>query len=587
MVRAMNSGAATVTDASAVEALAHALQIHPLVARVLVGRGYTRPDATRSFLSPKLAELTRPDAMADRDAAAERLAAAVRSKERIVVFGDYDVDGITSAALITRALRAMGGDVSCLVASRFDGGYGLSDAALDRVLALDPKVLITCDCGTSDHPRLERARQRGVDAIVVDHHKVPDEALPVVAFLNPHRSDCRFPYKHMASVGLAFSIAAAVRARLGVALDLREYLDLVALGTIADVAPLDGDNRTLTRHGLERIADGHGGPGVRALLAESKLRFRLVARDVAFSLAPMLNAPGRLGPATPTLELLLSETDRDAQPRAFALAQANLRRREISAQLVDAAIAQAHALHGDHPPAGVVLAGDGWHAGMGGIVAGRLVERLQAAVCVIAIEGDLGVGSVRAPRGTKLYDAVYACRDLLVGFGGHDAAAGGAHPPGAHRRLPGGLRRGGREVGRSAAARARPGGRAHRGGPHRGARPRPALARAHRGGKPRGGGLAARRAPRRRAAHPGAAPAAVLRRGAAAGGGLLPRRRLGASPGRTPGGAVEGRRGGHPARRPMDRARRGAARRPLGQPGAVALRGPTGSSAPRSSRRRW
>ena len=357
-------------------------------------------------------------------AARQRLAAAVRKRERIVVFGDYDVDGITSAALITRALRAMGGDVSCLVASRFDGGYGLSDAALDRVLALDPKVLITCDCGTSDHPRLERARQRGVDAIVVDHHKVPDEALPVVAFLNPHRSDCRFPYKHMASVGLAFSVAAAVRARLGVALDLREYLDLVALGTIADVAPLDGDNRTLTRHGLERIADGHGGPGVRALLAESKLRFRLVARDVAFSLAPMLNAPGRLGPATPTLELLLSETDRDAQPRAFALAQANLRRREISAQLVDAAIAQAHALHGDHPPAGVVLAGDGWHAGMGGIVAGRLVERLQAAVCVIAIEGDLGVGSVRAPRGTKLYDAVYACRDLLVGFGGHDAAAG-------------------------------------------------------------------------------------------------------------------------------------------------------------------
>jgi single-stranded-DNA-specific exonuclease len=430
MVAAMNPGVASVTDANAAQALASALQLHPLVARVLVRRGFTRPDATRSFLSPKLAELTRPEGMADRDAAAERLADAVRRKQRVVVFGDYDVDGITSAALITRALRAMGGDVSCLVASRFDGGYGLSDAALDRALALSPAVLVTCDCGTSDHPRLERARRLGVDAIVIDHHKVPEEALPAVAFLNPHRADCRFPYKHMASVGLAFSVAAAVRARLGVALDLREYLDLVALGTIADVAPLDGDNRTLTRHGLERIADGHGGPGVRALLAESKLRFRLVARDVAFSLAPMLNAPGRLGPATPTLELLLSESDRDAQPRAFALAQANLRRREISAQLVDAALAQAVALHGDKPPAGVVVAGDGWHAGMGGIVAGRLVERLQAAVCVIAVEGDLGVGSVRAPRGTKLYDAVYACRDLLEGFGGHDAAAGVRIRPG-------------------------------------------------------------------------------------------------------------------------------------------------------------
>lgn len=420
----MTPGAASTPDANAVDALARSLQLHPLVARVLVGRGFTQPDATRSYLSPRLAELTRPDAMADRDAAAERLAAAVRKRERIVVFGDYDVDGITSSALLTRALRAMGGDVSCLVASRFDGGYGLSDAALDRALALNPTVLVTCDCGTSDHPRLERARQRGVDAIVVDHHKVPDEALPVVAFLNPHRADCGFPFKHMASVGLAFSIAAAVRAKLGAALDLREYLDLVALGTIADVMPLTGDNRTLTRHGLERIADGHGGPGVRALLAESKLRFRLVARDVAFSLAPMLNAPGRLGPATPTLELLLSENDRDAQPRALALAEANIRRREISAQLVDTALAQAHALYGGRAPAGVVVAGDGWHAGMGGIVAGRLVERLQAAVCVIAIEGDLGTGSVRAPRGIKLYDAVYACRDLLEGFGGHDAAAG-------------------------------------------------------------------------------------------------------------------------------------------------------------------
>lgn len=424
MVAAMSHGAAPTPDANAVDDLARSLQLHPLVARVLVGRGYTRPDETRSFLSPRLAELTRPDAMADRDAAADRLAAAVRQRERVVVFGDYDVDGITSAALLTRALRAMGGDVSCLVASRFDGGYGLSDAALDRVLALSPAVLVTCDCGTSDHERLERARRRGVDAIVVDHHKVPEQALPAVAFLNPHRPDCRFPYKHMASVGLAFSVAAAVRARLGATLDLREYLDLVALGTIADVAPLDGDNRRLTRHGLERIADGHGGPGVRALLAESKLRFRLVARDVAFSLAPMLNAPGRLGPATPTLELLLSENDRDAQPRAFTLAQANLRRREISAQLVDAALAQALALYGDRVPAGVVVAGEGWHAGMGGIVAGRLVERLGAAVCVIAIEGELGTGSVRAPRGTKLYDAVHACRDLLEGFGGHDAAAG-------------------------------------------------------------------------------------------------------------------------------------------------------------------
>lgn len=410
--------------ADAASSLTRALQLHPLVARVVAMRGGTTPDRARRWLSPRLQDLTRPDAMVDRDRAADRIVDAVKRRERIAVFGDYDVDGITSASLLSRVLRRLGGDVATHVASRFSGGYGLSDAAVDRILADRPTLLITCDCGTSDHPRLERLRALGVDVIVVDHHKVPDEALPALAFLNPHRPDCGFAYKHLASVGLAFSISAAVRARLDANLDLRPYLDLVALGTIADVAPLDGDNRILTRVGLNRIADGEAGPGVKALLGEAKVRFRLTARDVGFSVAPLLNAPGRLGSAVPTLELLMTEDATKAASLARDLAEANVQRREISAALIDAATKQVAEVYGEDLPRGIVVAGDGWHHGMGGIVAGRLVDRLGVAVAVVAMEGDEGVGSVRAPRGAKLYDAVVRCREDLVTFGGHDGAAG-------------------------------------------------------------------------------------------------------------------------------------------------------------------
>lgn len=404
--------------------LARVVAVRPLVARVLVARGLHEPARAHHFLHPRLADLTRPDAMADRDFAADRLAHAVKQGERIAVYGDYNVDGLTSAALLTRALRALGGEVVPFSASRFDGGYGLSDVALDRVLAASPSLLVTLDCGTSDHPRLDRARAAGLDAIVIDHHKVPDAPLPALAFLNPHRPGCGFPFKHLASVGLAFSVAAALRARLGAALDLRPYLDLVALGTIADVAPLVGDNRVLVRAGLGRIADGQGSPGVRALVHEARLKHRLTARDVGFSLAPMLNAPGRLGSPAPTLALLLAERDADAARAAAELAAANTKRKEISSALFTAALAQVRAVYGDILPAAVVVAGDGWHAGMGGIVASRLVDQLGVAVAVVAMEGEEGVGSVRAPRGTRLYDAVHACRDGLVRYGGHDGAAG-------------------------------------------------------------------------------------------------------------------------------------------------------------------
>jgi single-stranded-DNA-specific exonuclease len=411
-------------DPAATRELVRALHLHPLVARVLVARGVRDPHEAKAFLSPRLADLTVPDAMADRSEAADRIAHAIRRKEHIAVFGDYDVDGTTSAALLSTALTMLGGEVRAMVASRFDGGYGFSDAALDRVLESRPSLVITCDCGTSDHPRLAKLRARGIDAIVVDHHKVPEEALPAVAFLNPHRPECGFPFKGLASVGLALSLAGAVRTRLGLPLDLREFLDLVAVGTIADVAPLEGDNRILTRAGLDRLGQGRGRPGLAALVKASKLKAKPRAFDVGFSIAPMLNAPGRLGSAEPTLKLLMAQRPEDAERLARTLSQANEERRRVSQQVCDEAVAQVREIYGDTKPAGIVVAEDGWHHGVGGIVAGRVVERFGVPAIVVALDGREGVGSARAPKGWKLFDAVSLCAEDLVRFGGHDGAAG-------------------------------------------------------------------------------------------------------------------------------------------------------------------
>src|SRR5262245_43372292 len=266
--------------------------------------------------------------MADRELAADRLARAVRARERIAVFGDYDVDGTTSAAILAGILEQLGGQVTLLLASRFEGGYGLSDGALDRLLQTGPQLLVTCDCGSSDHPRIARARARGIDVIVVDHHLVPNEPLPALAFLNPHRPDCGFAYKGLASCGLALSIGAAIRAVLGAKLDLRPWLDLVAIGTIADVAPLDGDNRALVRAGLGRLST-EPRPGLRALGALAKIEFGepLSAREVAFRIAPRLNAPGRLGSPDLALELLLARSDEAAFELAVSVDAISEKRR--------------------------------------------------------------------------------------------------------------------------------------------------------------------------------------------------------------------------------------------------------------------
>lgn len=403
--------------------LARAEGLSLTVADVLHRRGATSGDELERWLDPKLSHLTSPEGMADLDACADRIVRAIRNRERIAVFGDYDCDGITSATIMSEVVEALGGDVCPLVANRFAGGYGFSQVALERVRQSGASLLVTCDCGSSDHERIEAARKVGIDTVVIDHHLVPEEALPAVAFLNPHRPECGFAYKGLASCGLALFVATALRKRLDPRLDVRRWLDLVAVGTIADVAPLDGDNRALVRAGLMVLSQGLR-PGLDAMRINAcrGRRRPMSAEDVAYQIAPRINAPGRLGDPAVALDLLRASDQATAWAIAERVEQLTLRRRELQRTMTEEAVAEVEERHQGAPA--LVLARQGWSHGIVGIVAGRLADQFGRPTIVVGLEGDRGRGSARAPSGFRLYDSIKEAEGELLGFGGHQAAAG-------------------------------------------------------------------------------------------------------------------------------------------------------------------
>jgi single-stranded-DNA-specific exonuclease len=406
--------------------LADACGLGLTAAQVLLHRGVRDAEAARRFLDSTLRGLSSPEPMADRALASERIARAIRAKEQIVVFGDYDVDGTTSAVILSEVIAALGGEVRTLIADRFHGGYGLSDQALDRCLTERPGLLVTCDCGSSDHERIAKATADGVDVIVVDHHLVPEETLPAFAFLNPHRPECGFAYKGLCSAGLAFSLGAALRSELGAQLDLRAWLDLVAIGTIADLAPLTEDNRRLVRAGLKTIGTPNARPALVALRQAAKIpeSAQLTARDIAFRFSPRLNAPGRLGVADLTLRFLTAKTPKEAWGLLQDVEAKNEERKALANRATEEARAQVSELYGESPEEGVVVASDGWHRGVVGIVAARLVDALGVPAVVVALDGEQGHGSARTTADFDVHSALSRCASDLSAWGGHRAAAG-------------------------------------------------------------------------------------------------------------------------------------------------------------------
>jgi len=419
------------SDPALAEHLAGALDIHPLVARLLTQREVTTEEAGRKFVSPALSDLHDPGLMKGMQPAVERLVQAVKEEERVCIYGDYDVDGVTSVSVLALFLKEVGLTPDYFIPSRLREGYGLNQESISAIAEKGTSLLITVDCGISDLDEIQQARDAGMDAIIIDHHQVPEQTPPAVAILDPHQPGCPFPAKDLAAVGVTFNLVMALRARLRELgrfqhreePNLREFLDLVALGTVADIVPLLDENRIITHHGLNELTSGRR-PGVAALKEMAGMLSKQVAvGQVAFRLAPRINAVGRLGEASSAVELLTTNSYSRALNLARELEKANSERQSIEHRILKQALEEAQVAvdRGDNA---LVLASEEWHPGVIGIVASKLVDRYHRPVVMIAMEGEQGRGSARGVEPVHLYQTLQACADVLQGFGGHRAAAG-------------------------------------------------------------------------------------------------------------------------------------------------------------------
>ena len=409
-------------------ALAAALDVHPTVARLLCLRGLSDPEVAHRFLHPSLDDLHDPFKLTDMAAAVERLEQAVGRRERIAIHGDYDVDGITSTVILRRALEMLGGDVVHFIPERLRDGYGLQTAAIERLRADGVSLIVSVDCGIRGLEAARRARELGVDLIITDHHE-PDAELPIaLAVLNPKRHDCSYPDKYLAGVGVALKLVQALCTRAGRGKWLPGFVKIAAIGTLADVVPLVGENRVIARFGLESLTRGPHTVGLRALLDCCGLTGKTIdSYQVAFMLAPRVNAAGRMSTPDIATRLLLA-TDNTLEQEARALAhqlnEENIRRQQEEADLV----AQARKAIESDPAVGahnvLVVGGAGWHRGVIGIAASKLVDAYHKPAIVLSIDGDVAHGSCRSIPDFDMLGALERCADLFVKFGGHRQAAG-------------------------------------------------------------------------------------------------------------------------------------------------------------------
>jgi len=399
------------------------LSVHPVLAAVLVGRGLREPSAAERFLNPSLDDLHDPFALPDMAPAVDRVVQALEGGEPILVHGDYDADGVTSTALLVRFLAKLGADVRYFLPHRFEDSYGLSERAV-RASAGEATLIIALDCGVKDHQAVACACAQDQDVIVVDHHE-PGDDLPEALVIDPKRGDSDYPERDLAAVGLAFKLASALCERLELSQRSlqRAFLDLVAIGTIADVSPLVGENRVMTAFGLQLLPHTRK-VGLQVLLELCDLTERVGARDVAFRIAPRLNAVGRMADATDALELLLTEDEHQARRSALHLDALNRQRQEEQASTFREALVMIEAEVDPARDRMVVLARPGWHRGVVGIVASKVLESTGLPTLLLAIEGEHARGSARSIPAFNIAHALGRCDDLLDRHGGHSLAAG-------------------------------------------------------------------------------------------------------------------------------------------------------------------
>jgi single-stranded-DNA-specific exonuclease len=395
------------------------------IARLLLRKGFHSLEEVENFLRPRLRSLSDPFLLSQMHAAVSRIFAALDSQERIVLFGDYDVDGVTSLALLNEMLRAYGGTPELFLPFRLEEGYGLSRESVERCLEQHrPQLLIALDCGTSSVTEIADLKKRGVDVIVLDHHE-PKSALPeCVAIVNP-KIDADSPFHYLCSVGIVFKLChALLKTRPLTDFDLKSKLDLVALGTVADIVPLRGENRVLVQRGAIEIARTSR-IGLRKLMQVAGVRVPILPEDIGYRIGPRLNAAGRLSTAEKSLRLLLTQEESEAAVLAAELDQQNRERQEVEQEIFDAAIERIDGHFDAARDAAIVAGAHGWHPGVLGIVASRIVRKYHRPAIVIGFdENGIGKGSGRSIEGLDLVEALNRCADSLDNFGGHEMAAG-------------------------------------------------------------------------------------------------------------------------------------------------------------------
>ena len=429
-------------DKESAEKLSRELNVPSLLGRLLTLRGIQHPDEARKFLDAPLAGLHDPFLMKGMEEAASHLLEPIRNRRPIGVYGDYDVDGISATALMCRFLTQVGARVPYYIPSRLDEGYGLHRKGLEKLKEAGCDTVVTVDCGISAHTAAREAEQMGLRLIITDHHRPPDELPSSVAVLNPRQTGCEYPFRGLSGVGVAFKLITALRRRLhegGFAAplpNLKQHLDLVALGTVADMVPLRDENHIFVRHGLEILSPpevAEGGfetldrrkAGIRALQAAANLKAQMLnVGHVSFTLAPRLNAAGRVGEASFGVELLTADDEGEARSRAEVLEEWNRQRQILQQQAWEEAVGMMESSGVHVLDEAIVLASDKWHPGVVGIVAAKLVEEYHQPSVLIHVKDGVGKGSVRSTMGLHVYEALECCSDLLIQFGGHKGAAG-------------------------------------------------------------------------------------------------------------------------------------------------------------------
>jgi single-stranded-DNA-specific exonuclease len=409
------------------------LKISPLLARLLILRGLLNTDEARCYLSSSLrADLPSPFIMADMEPAVDRIVRAIKTNELIGIWGDYDVDGTTGASVLVSFLREVGAQPIYYIPHRVEEGYGLNVAGLRRLKENGVGLVVTVDCGISNALEVDAARTIGLDVVVVDHHQPPETLPPAAAVVNPHRRDCKFPDKNLCAAGLAFYLVIGLRAKLRAAgwfarsgdPDIRRYLDIVTLGTIADMVPLKGVNRTLIRRGLSELG-GSARPGIMALKQVAHMTAGVVsAGQVGFQLGPRINAAGRVDYGIKVVELLTTSSNEVALRIAQELDEHNRQRRVIEADVLKQALEYIERQGDAAERYSLVLGGEGWHPGVLGIVASRIVERYHRPTVVVGFDGERGKGSARSIRGFHMVEGFRRCADHLEKYGGHEYAGG-------------------------------------------------------------------------------------------------------------------------------------------------------------------